>query len=151
MWRRLFFCVVVISVTRAAVGPTYDAVRAPLRAEQARVCWPPALYDLVNLTLAGMAPAADPERAMGRFFAVFAAAVRTGRPVCDSYALATVNVLRREYVRQNVVVPTDAQLRDYCVDMLQDDVVVTAALPSDNALRTCMREAELAAVMGYAE
>ncbi len=142
---RLLLCVLLITCGAAtAAGPTFDAATAPLRAQQAAYCWPDELFQLVNDTLAALADTSD--AALGRFFALFAAHTSGTRPICDSYAVAAHAVAVQWHPRNDVIVPSDTEMRQYCLSVLPPALATTVALDSRSTLLQCMRKTTAASM-----
>lgn len=141
----------LLLVATAAAVPTFDAVRAPLRAKQAAECWPPALAVLINTTLEALADTSA--TSIGRFYALFAEMVTALRPVCPAYAIAARAVARAYHDPvENVEPPPQADLEEYCRDSLAGTGAVSTtdtSLPNDDPLRSCMTLGDFSAKVGY--
>ncbi len=143
---------VVASLAAAAPyvqPPSYDATRATLRAQQALLCWPPALTVLVNATIVGIGGPQVSDAELGRFFAVFYAYVSALLPLCPAY-MRTSLALAGEW--QPTMRPATAEdYMAYCHAMLtwdgnNDDthlrdlaLQTTVPLQGTDPLLKCMR------------
>ncbi len=145
MWR---VCILVCAGIALVLGAserlaTFDEVRAPVRAEQAVLCWSPELTSLVNTTILTVAPPSDTgevtDEELGLFFAILYAKLSALQPLCPAYAATTVSLARRwrESVTQRPASQTEYTA--HCKRWLGLESAHDVPLTHDDPLLACMR------------